>query len=532
MQINNIQPNINNQNNKVVSNKGLGGAGGAGLLNGLDGRDIIRTLGNPDSLMSTITLESSVTGGRGVNAYKRGGQDEFRERFIDDVVSAVFWMKGVDMFNSIGDKFGKKFLKLPTTEFDVGKDALRTPFKNLEADQIAELGGEEKARPIIRKLAIFKFTKIISATLLSTSVIGYIMPKINQKITERIMQQKKMDKRLGLPVENTDRYGSLMQNYSFEEFDKRINGNKIQSFKGSIIGNMTQVSHALENNTICKMLTNDAGIISGRAISARNQDEGVEYVFRDTSSLFFYFASTPLIYSGLQKLTNSKGLTEIDPVAARTIHINLLEQLKNEKGEFVSMNADDFKKKTMGVLEGENKKIVEALPDVITLEELKKRVTDNAVLKRAEAMSQLQPQQLGRISVLTRQQAADAFRNGSITQFNFMRDLYKDRFGNKIFDKYRYISMDKITKFRDNIDKYAQSVIDISKKENNGIVDVNLLEKINKKSYKMSAGFRIFAMSVSALALGFAIPKLQYALTEHRTGSKSAPMFRAYEENK
>ena len=196
------------------------------------------------------------------------------------------------------------------------------------------------------------------------------------------------------------------------------------------------------------------------------------------------------------------------------------------------MNADDFKKKTMGVLEGENKKIVEALPDVITLEELKKRVTDNAVLKRAEAMSQLQPQQLGRISVLTRQQAADAFRNGSITQFNFMRDLYKARFGNKIFDKYRYISMDKITKFRDNIDKYAQSVIDISKKENNGIVDVNLLEKINKKSYKMSAGFRIFAMSVSALALGFAIPKLQYALTEHRTGSKSAPMFRAYEENK
>ena len=199
------------------------------------------------------------------------------------------------------------------------------------------------------------------------------------------------------------------------------------------------------------------------------------------------------------------------------------------------MSAEDFEKKTLGILTDEQKQTVNRLPfksEVISLEDLKKNVNDEEIIKRAEKMAKLQPEQAGKGAVLTRQQVMDVYRNGSITQSEFMIDLYKDRFGDKIFNPYRYISMDKITKFRDNIDKYAQSVIDIAKKENNGIVDINLLEKINKKSFKMSAGFRTFAMSVSALSLGFAIPKLQYALTEHRTGSKAAPMFRAYEDNK
>ncbi len=517
MQINNITPNINNQN---VSHKGL------------DGRNLIRTLGNSDSLLSTVALETCVTGGRGINAYKRGGEDEFRERFIDDVVSAVFWMKGVDIFNSLGDKFGKKFLKLPTTEFDVGQDALRTPFKNLEADQIAAFGSKEAARPVLKKLAVFKFTKIISATLLSTSVIGFIMPKINQKITEKIMRQKQLEKKT--LNDNTNNFDYL-KNYTFDEFDKRISSNKTQSFKGSFVDTMTQVSHTLENHTICKMLTNDAGIISGRAISSRNKDEGIEYVFRDTTSLFFYFASTPIIYSGLQKLTKSKGLTEIDPVAAKSIHENMLQQLQTQDGKTVSMPAEQFAQKTLGILNEEDKKMIEKLPfksDVISLSELKKHITDKTIIQTAEKMAELQPEQAGTGKVLTRQQVTDVFRNGSITTPEFMKEMYKDRFGDKLFDKYRYISMSKITEFRDNIDKYAQSVTDIAKKENNGIVDKDLLEKINKKSYRMSAGFRTFAMAVSAAALGYAIPKLQYALTEHRTGSKAAPMFREFEEAK
>ena len=97
-------------------------------------------------------------------------------------------------------------------------------------------------------------------------------------------------------LENIDIY----KTHSFEEFDKKITA-KGASFKGLSPQMMTGVAHALESNKICKMLTCDVGILTGRVKTARNADEGREYFFRDASSSFFYFASTPLVYKFLQK---------------------------------------------------------------------------------------------------------------------------------------------------------------------------------------------------------------------------------------
>ena len=75
-----------------------------------------------DAFGPIIALETIVDTGRAVNAYKRGGKNEFRERFIDDVVSAVFWMKGVDIFNHAGNgwiKIEGKFKKVCCGEFSV-----------------------------------------------------------------------------------------------------------------------------------------------------------------------------------------------------------------------------------------------------------------------------------------------------------------------------------------------------------------------------------------------------------------------------
>ena len=511
----------NQRNSDIINQKNIS-------FKGLNPREIVTTLANPDSLMTTIALESCVTAGRGYNAFQRGGEDELRERLIDDIVSAWFWMKGVDFFNSLGNKFGKKVLKLFNTTFDVGKDALRNPFDNLTGD-IKSKFNSDTAKSMIRKLAIFKFTKIILSTLLSTSIIGFILPKINQAITAKLMQYKKMEKEINSSSDNYNDY--LLTKCSFEEFSKKISS-KNPSFKGTFIGNMTQISHNLENNTICKMLTNDAGIITGRTISARNKDEALEYLFRDITSLFFYFASTPIIYSLLQKITKSKGLTEIDPVSAKQIHENILQQLKGKNNTTIEMTGEEFKKKTLGIIKEDDRQLIKNLKfnsNVISLEELKKHITNKDIIKRAGEMAKLQPEKFGIGAVLTKQQVEDVFKNGSITQSEFMHNIYKKRFGEKIFDKYRYVSMNKITKFRENIDRYVESIIDIANHQNNGIVNTQLLERINKKSFKLAAGFRIAAMSISALALGIAIPKLQYALTEYRTGSKKAPMFRDYE---
>ena len=111
-----------------------------------------------------------------------------------------------------------------------------------------------------------------------------------------------------------------------------------------------------------------------------------------------------------------------------------------------------------------------------------------------------------------------------------MKSVFKTKFGEALTNPYKYIPMKKITKFRDNIDDYAKAIIEAANKTNNGIIDKKLLDKLSKRSFIMSAGFRAVAIAVSAFALGVAIPKLQYAITAKRTGSTQAPGLREFEQ--
>lgn len=527
MRIQNTQSNLigSNKKNNNISHKGA--------------REIVRTLANPDALASTILLESAVTGGRGYNAYKRGGITELRERAVDDIVAAVFWMKGVDIFNKIGNKFGQKVLKLPTTEFDVGRDALRTPFNNVVKDLPKMNVSADNLKKVERQLATFKFSKIILSTLLSTAFVGFALPRITQGMTKLFMakDKKKGEQTKKDPLLTKDMAVASFANLasvSIEEFGKRLSGSEKPSFKGMVSPElMTTICHYLENNKVCKLLSSDVGITTGRVTSARNKDEGLEYLFRDVASSFFYVASTPLIYSGLQKISNSKGYTSVDTVAAKQIHKKLIEQL-GEKG---SMAVEEFKQKTIGVLDDAGEELLKKLPfesEVISLSELVKHLPNEKLIQKATKMSKLQPRQANIGAVLTKQQVADVLKNGAINQPEFMRSVFTEKFGKSLTDPYKYIPMKKITTFRNDIDKYAQAAIDLATKKNNGIIDKNILEKLNKKSFAMSAGFRAIAIGISAFALGVAIPKIQYAITKKRTGSSAAPGLREYEtqENK
>lgn len=532
MQINTVQNRLVEKNNRRqnISHKGA--------------REMVRTLANPDALASTIVLESSVTGGRGYNAYKRGGAAELRERAFDDIVSAVFWMKGVDIFNSLGNKFGAHVLKLPTTEFDVGKDALRTPFKNVVGDLAKKTTDSEALKKLEKKLAVFKFSKIILSTLLATGFVGFALPKINQAITRKIMhrgkaeselQQTLDDKSVNKRINPTERdLYSQLTSVTFDEFNRKITAQNNPAFKGISPNVMTTVAHYLENNKVCKLLSSDVGILTGRVTTARNKDEGLEYLFRDASSSFFYIASTPLMYSLLQKVTGSSKYTSIDPVAAKQVHDMCVKQLQNADGTFASMGVKEFTSKILGTLDDKAKELISRLPfnsDVISLSELSKYIDDESLLKKASELAKLQPKQAGVGAVLTKQQVADVLKNGTVSEPEFMQKVFTGKFGDSLTNPYKFIPMKKITTFRDNIDDYAKSVIDMANKTNNGIVDKKLLDKLNKKSFAMSAGFRAIAIAVSAFALGIAIPKIQYAITAKRTGSNAAPGLREFEQS-
>lgn len=507
----------NNRNN--VSHKGA-----KELVNVLTHpRLTVKTLADPNARLSTVLLEGCVTGGRGYNAYKRGGGTELRERATDDIISAFFWMEGANILNKIGNVFGEKVLHLPTAAFDIGKDALRTPFNNLVEDLPSKGIAAKDLKKVEMQLSTFKFTKVLLSTILSTAFVGFVLPKVNQKITKLFAakdSKKQVEAQNEKPAENP-----LIGYLSIDEFDNNISTKKKLSFKGKL----EAAAFALENNKICKLVLSDIGITTGRVSSARNKDEGLEYLFRDVTSSFFYSFSTPLIYKCLQKLTKSSGSTTIDPVAAQQVHKNLMAQL----GDNVSMNVAEFEAKTIGSLSDKAKELIGTLHfegDVISLTELKNHVNDEALIEKAKEMAKLQPKQAGVGAVLTKQQVVDVFKNGSICEPKFMQKVFGEKFGEKLTSRYEFIPMEKITDFHDEINAYAKSVIDIAKEKNNGVVDKKLLEKINKKSFAMSAAFRVFAMVVSAFALGVVIPKLQYAITAKRTGSNAAPGLREYEQ--
>ena len=111
-----------NSNNSNISFARGGKPGLAGFITAMT---------KADALAPIVALECTVTGGRTIQAYKRGGKEEARERIIEETTGAIVWLWGVKVLNEWGDKILSKYLGTPGQNFDVGTDkVLRTPFKN------------------------------------------------------------------------------------------------------------------------------------------------------------------------------------------------------------------------------------------------------------------------------------------------------------------------------------------------------------------------------------------------------------------
>ena len=90
----------------------------------------VTTLTKPDNVSPIIAQEALCISGRTRMAYKRGGEQEARERVIEEVSGTITWLGGVKFLNYIGDKLIGALLKNKGVSFDVGSDIMRRPFDN------------------------------------------------------------------------------------------------------------------------------------------------------------------------------------------------------------------------------------------------------------------------------------------------------------------------------------------------------------------------------------------------------------------
>lgn len=489
-----------------------------------------------DGFLPVIALEAFVEAGRTYQAYKRGGFDEARERITEEFSGAVFWLGGVTGLNWLFEKLGKKMLGLPKEHtVDIASDEVRKPLDNflagekrkkiekavdLDTGKTVKFITEENISP--KLMARFKFAKVISSVLIANAFIGFILPKINQAITRSYHKNDKNNK-----TQNPFSNDNFIKRPDFATFAGN-NDKKDISFKGL---DFLKIANAFENNRNVRLLSVDAGTASGRAISARNNNERVEILFRDLSSIYFYMFCMGHLNGLLNRIEQgwkNNNTTRLDASSAKFATEYMQNYLDGRE-----INIDKFEKAVLGV----NKKLPDGLKTkldekkIITLDEFKAelpKITKSAkkqakLEKIAQKMSELQPQIKGK-SILTAGQVKNILNGGLINNPEFLKAFYTNHFGNtKFMQKYKYISQNSLEGLKDDLKKYVNSIIEDARKTDAEKITTDMLKKASKKNFRMNlmnwgAGF-----AVSALFLSTLIPKIQYLITKLRTGEDNFP---------
>ena len=411
-----------------------------------------------------IALEAFVEGGRTYQAYKRGGFDEARERITEEFSGAVFWLGGVTALNSLFEKIGQKILKLPKVNVDIASDDVHKPLANYLSAERTKNG----AKILEKTMARFKFVKVISSVLIANAFIGFILPKINQAITRSYHKDKPQTQSVATEVKaavpNPFIQRPMME--SFGTSDKKKEDKKNVSFGL----NLLSIANKFESDRNYKLLAVDAGTASGRAYSARNNDERVEILFRDLGSIYFYMFNMQNMNNWLNKIEQNGVGTRLDPVSAEFttkymqgyFEDNKLQKLSTEDfaKEFIGKN-NELPNSLKAKFEGDKIKI-------ISLEQFKqelKNIVPEGQLKAfeqtADKMSRLQPQIQG-LSILTEGQAKDILNGGHINNPDFLREFYKNRFGTAFMDKYKFVAQSDLDAYKKELVDYVNSIIDLS----------------------------------------------------------------------
>lgn len=438
---------------------------------------------NANATLPTLIIETGVTTGRAFEANKRGGKKEASERLIEQGISAIVWIYGVQALKNIGEFVGKNILKIDDLNFDVGFDKLRNPIKN---------------NNISKKAMGFKAGNILFSTALATFFIGFILPKINHKISSKFNKKEETAKETTFLKPN------------FEEFKNNTRRKEI-SFT-SLIDNSIKLAHTLENNSAARLLITDTGVISGRFHNSRNKYEKIESLFRDISSIYFYLFSTPHITKLLNKFSKN---TDINPkVLEKTVEM-LEKNLKNEDKKTFLNNA-------LGTISNEEIKKLEELfkdKEVIELKDFTEIFKDKK--NKAFEMTKLQPF-FETKPQLTKQQAKDVLIDAWTTKPEFLKETFDYATNGASSNKLKFVSKKELEKMRTSIDNFIYQIIKKADKEK-AEINIDFVKKIANNNIRKNFAFNSIATVISMFALGILIPKVQYWITKKLTNENRFP---------
>ncbi len=280
---------------------------------------------NPNRCLGTLLEEIPTDIGRAKEGYNRGGWLECSEKLRKDVTGAVVWLFGMPAFNTLGTLLCEKLLKIPMgfdySSANTGNDAIKDsvdyllngktkPLKECsltvdtsEIKKYKDMVKGKNPEQLIKQIKRAKQITSIAALVINCALMGVVIPKINQKITQKKLDKQKREK---TPIINT----------SLDDYINKTKKNKELSFSGKLEETLNRVVYNVENNNRFRLMSTDIPMIIGRTITSRNIIEAFEFVAMDGGSFYFYNYSTEHIEKLLRNKTNTPN---INPIAAEII---------------------------------------------------------------------------------------------------------------------------------------------------------------------------------------------------------------------
>lgn len=199
-----------------------------------------------------------------------------RERLIDEYGTSAIWMGGPVVIGKFCDWAIKKCgynsrvnMSLFKERKDQGIKYNIEKFREKAPEAIKDL---EKALANKGKYQNLQACKFALTTAIPIALMGFILPKLNFKLTEKIKEKQQREK---LQKQKTVKGGET-------------------SFKGisSTMANMTNVQ---------KMAVTDGGLTIGRVWTGRNRYEQMELGFKNAMMMFLNFVFPIYLAKGLDK---------------------------------------------------------------------------------------------------------------------------------------------------------------------------------------------------------------------------------------
>ncbi len=498
-----------------------------------------------------LLIEVPTSAGRTYQGYKRGGKAEARERVCEESLGAAVWLFGVASFNKIGDFIGEKILKLKDLSVDTGCDSLRNPSSYI------------KDRKLL--CATYKFSKIGLSAILGSLAMGVAVPKIKMSMTNAFRMQNGLEP---IPNKNSKdgkfhpiwsdklvscfiKYNKEMINVSgqmnhdddenqkigpinvsMEDFIAKTKNQKSSStaFKGAL-DKILYATHNLENNTAWRLLSTDAGTLTGRVANSRNKKEGIEYFVRDSISSFAYIFAAPLFTSLIRKISNTPN---IHPKGAN----NVGELLKAELRKNPNLGIDEISENILNT--NNNDFAIQNLVfddnGTIPLERFQKQ-TGGIFFNKANEMSKLQPEYITKdgvkYSILSKMQVDDIASNSITSDPKFLKKAISDVTGGKSDDVRRFISRKKLEEIRESFDDYIRDFCKYAEKHSKDKkITENIIDKYTKNLNRKSLFMHLAGIGFAVFLLADLIPKFQYWVSEKLTGVKEFPGTIGYADSK